>query len=116
MKKSDNINRRRFLQSSIIGSAALVGGSSLFLSARCDGREQKPAGSDFAADIEIGLTAAPDDAVQNLDNIYLGQVLRLQSGQKESSEINQVIPADWVKESTRDHSDTTLNSGYGYLR
>ena len=116
MKKSDNINRRKFLQSSLIGSAALLGGSSLFLSARCDGREQKPASSDFAADIEIELTAAPDeipilpgqktqvwryrarvlkgsdDVVQNLKDTFTGQIFRLQRGQKVRVHFKNEIP------------------------
>ncbi|NOY57943.1 MAG: multicopper oxidase domain-containing protein [Calditrichaeota bacterium] len=116
MNKSDNINRRRFLQSSLIGSAALLGGSSLFLSARCDGREQKPASSDFAADIEIELTAASDeisilpgqktqvwryrarvlkgsgDVVQNLEDTFTGPVFRLQRGQKVRVYFKNEIP------------------------
>jgi len=122
IKEIQRINRRKFLQSTVIGSAALLGGSSLLWSVRCEGNDQ-PVRSDFEPDIEIELTArptkvsilpgqatrvwsyqaqllnGPKDVVQNLDDTYLGPIFRLQRGQKVRvhfrNEINEKSIVHW---------------------
>ena len=147
MNTTNKMDRRRFLRSSIIGSAALLGGSSLFLASRCDGyQEPKPSGS-FTPDIEIELTATPDEvailpgkktqvwryrarvlsgpqeAVQNLDDLYLGPIFRLQRGQKVRVYFKNEIPdksvVHWhglhVPEEMDGHPRFVIKKGQTYI-
>jgi len=110
------MNRRTFLRSAAIGSAVLFGGSTLLWSVKRNSATPRQASSDFAPDIEIELSAVPDKvailpgkktrvwryqarvlsgrqkAVQNLDDLYLGPILRLQRGQKVRIYFKNEIP------------------------
>ncbi len=99
------MDRRRFLQSALGGTAVLssTGAGILFSSCAQQPSEAKP---EFIPDVELVLTAAPDevvllpgrptpvwrftgqvtkgpaDTLQTIENSYLGPVIRLRRGQK----------------------------------
>ncbi|CAN5546356.1 multicopper oxidase domain-containing protein [soil metagenome] len=99
------MERRKFLQSALAGTAVLSSTGAGFLFSSC---QQQPleAKTAFTPDVELVLTAAPDevvllpggptsvwrftgqltkgppDTLQNIANSYLGPVIRLRRGQK----------------------------------
>lgn len=113
------MKRRTFIQNALIGTAALTSTGSGMLVGACNQQPQE-AKSDFQPDVEIILTAAPDemillpgrstpvwrftgqllkgpaDTLQTIPGSYLGPVIRLRRGQKVRVRFANQLPEDSI--------------------